>query len=449
MRRWLNIVFPFVDFLYIFQLEEYAAGPYLDWIKTRWWKRNFQKVGNIVWTTKAVILLILSFLIFILALASIFGFFNPFLVKLIGVAIALLIIPLLILVAAGLFWPIDFLAKQVLVQWAKKKLAKFSNCRVIAIAGSYGKSTTRFFLYHLIQTHVKAHTPEGNVNTLVGLAWDILKYVTRDTRVYLVELGEYYPGDLRRFRRLLHPEIIVLTAIGPQHIASFGSQEAVDKEFLTFLRKTQGAPQYASGDDPGIQRVLKWYQSPQLVFYRATDVDKFEVPAAFVIPHLKQNLAGALQVARHVGVPEAVLREKLSTLRPLERRLSMQEVNGVLVIDDSYNINPRSAEAALRYLATFRNRRKILVTGGIVDQGEQSVSVNEAYGQQIAATADVVVIAENVFARFLKQGLARAKRKIEVWLSPHPKKTPEILQSLIRNGDVVLVQNELPDLYWH
>lgn len=454
LRKIINILFPFVDYLYILQLEEYNIISYLQWINNRIFKRNFQKVGKIVWTKKATVIFIVSIILYIFVVGILMIFSSSsiiyklfFLIIIIGCTI-----PLLIALSTTILYPIDWFLKYCLINRAKSKLNKLNQSKIIVIAGSYGKTTTRSFIYQILQGKFKIHTTKDNINTIVGLAKDIIDNINSNTSIYLVEIGEYRKGDFKKFLEFLpRPQIAILTAVGPQHISTFHSQENVDEEFVAFLKLTEQSIQYVNEDNVGVKRVINHLVDNNPILYTKSNSQpyfNFFHPEILKNPNAMQSAAVAIMIAEHFGLNSKEIGETLTKLELPERRLKLRKSGSFSIIDDSYNINPDSADSALSYLSTFEGR-KIIITGGIVDQGKHFAQRNVEFGEKIAKIADIVVIAKNNFSNLVKKGVGQIKSKIKIIESPDPKETPKILRSILQPNDTILIQNELPDLYWH
>ncbi len=445
MKKVLNNLFPFVDFVYILQLEEYSCKEYCKWIKKRFFKRGFQKVGKINWTPRAKASLLLSVSFFFTAIFLMF-YFDPFLInRFIFTGLFTVLIPLFVLDAALVLAPIDFVYKFFLIRKAKKKLIE-TRCKVVAIAGSYGKSTIRHFSNLILSEKFNVQTPIENHNTIVSISDDILGSLDKNTEIYLVELGEYHKRDFEKFVKLLNPEIVVLTSVGPQHLHTFGTQEDIDNEFISLLELTKKKTQFLNRDNIGVNRVIVGYDgSPK--FFSSKDVNLTIDKNWQKNESFRQNIAGAIILAKNLGMDHKEIMAVVQNIEPLERRMEEQVQGDIKIIDDTYNINPDSAKSALEYLKKQKGR-KVLVTGGIVDQGDFEESSNVEFGRQIAAVADVVIIAKNTLHRFIKRGIKESGFKILVYESSSPEKTPELLGRILKSRDVVLIQNELPDTYW-
>ncbi len=445
----IHALFPFVDFLYILQLEDYNSRGYWHWIQTRLFKRGFQKVDQIKWTKKAQILLLISFLLYFIFIISISGLFANFWWLILNLIIFSSLIPHLILSANLIFSLADIPLKKRIILQAQNRLKNLKNCTVVAIIGSQGKTTTRHFLCQIIEGTKTCHNPPENNNVALSMARDILSNLNTKTEVYVVEFGELYKGDLTYLFRFLQPKIIVLTSVSSQHIAQFGSQKNIDNEFASILKIAGKSIIVANQSDDGVKRVIgqcdakvDWYDEKVLDI-----LPKSEWPSMLAIPHLRSNASAAYTAAMALGIDREHLRNQLTKLEPTDRRLKMTKRGDITIIDDSYNISPDSALEALRVLDKYRGRR-VLVTGGIVDQGADEAHANVVFGQQIAKVADVAIVAQNILAPHVEKGLRDVKETINLIKSSHPDKTPAILQRTLKPGDTVLIQNELPDTYW-
>ena len=449
----VSLFFPFVDFLYILQLEEYDFRQFFKWIRNKWWKRNFQKVGQVIWTKKLIILFAIAVILYLVSIIISFKILNFWYLKIIGLILVTIFIPLHVILAALIFLPVDIFIKRRIINKARQKLGGLSKCIIITIAGSHGKSTTRFFLFQILQNKYNVHTPDGNINTFFGLAQDILKNLNEETEVYVVEFGESRHGDFKKFFKLISRQTIaVLTAVGSQHLSLFGSQDAIDQEFLFFLNLTKAERILVNDDNEGVRRVAKMCNRG-VEKYSNEDVFSFlsqeSLPDSLKIEHIRQNAGAAVKIAKILNIETKTIKERLYKLETFERRVKLTKVNDILIIDDSYNINPESARAALEYLSTFYDKRKILITGGIVEQGEYSLLKNLEYGIQISKIVDVAIVANNNFVNPVCQGIKKSEKKLQIIISKHPAETQQILQRILKANDVILIQNELPDLYWN
>lgn len=439
--RAVNWFFPLADFLHIYQLEEYDNKSFLKWFLPRIYKRNFQKVGELAWTQKAKLLYLLSLFLIFLPSVSIFitGQNLPF--SLMAFVINCFITPFWLVIVKTLIFPLEFFLKSRNIVRAKKKLSGVGGLRVIAVSGSVGKTTARYFITELLKTKYKTFTTSGNINTVLGIANQINSRMPNDTEVFIMELGEYRPGDLLKICKLATPEVLVYTKIGGQHLEKFGSQKAINQEFLS-LKDLGSIKQIFVAKNNILRGELRGNNVKTVASGTYSKLNKLKAKS------FKENLDLAVAVAQYMGISKSAIETILPTLAPLPQRLTTTIRNGITIIDDSYNISLESASNAFDFVRSHKGR-KVLVAGGIVDQGEKSEEENKKFGTMAAKIFDVVLVAENNYFGAVTEGIKEAKTETEIINSSNPMLTTSLLSGLLKKGDVVLVQNELPEVYWH
>ena len=161
------------------------------------------------------------------------------------------------------------------------------------------------------------------------------------------------------------------------------------------------------------------------------------------------NLLAAAAVARDLGSTPAQIARALRRVAPPKHRLEpiVNEAGGIVVIDDSYNSNPIGAAAALKVLQAHEAGRRILVTPGMVELGPQEAEENRRLGELAAAVCDVCLLsgplAEHIRAGLLDGGLDESR----IIVAPDGPSLHAELTKLSRRGDVILFENDLPDVY--
>jgi UDP-N-acetylmuramoyl-tripeptide--D-alanyl-D-alanine ligase len=138
----------------------------------------------------------------------------------------------------------------------------------------------------------------------------------------------------------------------------------------------------------------------------------------------------------------------VSKTKPYQHRLQPYELNGAWVIDDTYNGNLEGIKAGTALLRDLKAKRKIYVTPGLVDQGEENERVHIEVGKAIAqAKPDLVVLMKNSVTSYIKKGLKKGEYKGEVQVKDDPLDFYVNLKHLVASGDLVLMQNDWPDNY--
>jgi UDP-N-acetylmuramoyl-tripeptide--D-alanyl-D-alanine ligase len=342
-----------------------------------------------------------------------------------------------------------------------------SGLTVIGVTGSSGKTTTKDLLAGLTARLGPTVAPAGSLNNELGHPYTVLR-AGPATRFLVLELGARGSGHIRHLCRVAPPRIGVVLNVGVAHLGGFGSVAAIaaaKAELVAAL--PAGGLAVLNADDPRVAamaaqtraRVVTVGESPGAGL-RATGVtlDRRGRPAyTLVAPEgsapVRLGLTGAHQVGntlavaavgRELGLTPAALATALAELRPVSpRRMDVfDRPDGVTVIDDSYNANPASAEAALRALVALgTGRRTVAVLGYLAELGEYERVGHERVGGLAAALGvdRLVVVGEP--ASPIHRGAGRQRQwKGESVLVADQAAAVAVLRRELRPGDVVLVK---------
>ncbi len=441
-------IFPFFDFLYVLQLEEYYPLNYFRRLPRFFFRRNLENHDRLNWTfrTKLTFLLALAiFLIFLLPALS----FRSFLFAAILLAVSALLIP----VWVGLANAILDIPSRILKARLRNKARDLARsaapeAKIIAVAGSFGKTTTKNFIYQLIRFNYRVQMVEGNINTPTGIAQWLLKNLDRKAEVILVEMDAYEIGEIAKSCAILPPNIAVLTNVGDQHLIRFGDRRNMAEALLETIRFSKNGaaavvPTAVCRDLDVLGVVLpagrELHAIPDEPEYLGAKVSDFENS-----PN-RHSLALALKVAELLKIPESFVRDTARNLNVPARRHQFQEKDGYALIDDSYNISLATAKygvASARSLADKLGLKLVVVTGGIPESGPGS---NREYGAVLARVADHLVLMRTVFEPELAAGLGEKKHLLARGLAD----AWEVVRKNFRSGEVlVLLQPELTDLHY-
>lgn len=346
---------------------------------------------------------------------------------------------------------------------------------VIGVAGSYGKTSTKTILAQILSSAYPTLATPRSFNTPMGLCRVIREQLQPTHRFFVAELGAYQRGEIRQLAQLVHPTIGILTAVGPEHLERFGSMENVIKaefEIIEALPKSGLAivngydpiccdlaqrarcpAQTVGGDDPS--QAILWADEIALTSsglrfqLRHRDGRQAEVSTQLLGRHNVVNILMASAAALHCGLAFEALPAAIGRLEPVEHRLQLvANENGVVVIDDTYNSNPRGAQAALETLASFSGGRRYLVTPGMVELADLQDSAHREFGRQAAAVCDGVILIGPRRTRAIAEGLGAAGfAQDRLHITGSLAEATERLKVLLQRGDAVLFENDLPDNY--
>ena len=391
----------------------------------------------------------------------------------------------IILAISALSWVVVFLSLFLLMPVEKSINARYRNeaikilrskpdLKVVGITGSYGKTSTKHYLHRILSEHYETLMTPGSYNTPMGVIRTVREMMKPYTEVFICEMGAKQKGDIREICDIVNPQIGIITAVGPMHLETFKSIEnvqatkfeladalpddglvVVNNDFAYCANrpvKNTGVVRYASSNPEGADYVARniRYDSEGTDFtVEGPDGRSMDFHTRLVGECNVSNLLAAIIVALHLGVPENKIRYAVGQIAQVEHRLSMARTpGGVTIIDDAFNSNPSGAKMAVDVLAQFKEGQRIIVTPGMIELGERQYELNRALGQYIGENVDLAIIVGEYNRDSLEEGLKESPLKKEsIHLVDTFKEAQSVLAAILKPGDTVLYENDLPDSF--
>jgi UDP-N-acetylmuramoyl-tripeptide--D-alanyl-D-alanine ligase len=280
---------------------------------------------------------------------------------------------------------------------ARNKLAEV-NPEVIAVTGSYGKTTTKEAIFKVLSKKYPVFRTKGNLNTPLGVSMEVVNNLRSRHRVLVAEVGMDRAGEIRETCSIVRPRIAVITAIGEMHLEKLGTLEKIRRakaEILEFLPRDGVA--VLNSDDPNVVKTAKvfpgrkvWYGFSKSSQVRLDTLPKFKIK--LLGKASISNALAAAAVGKVMGLPESGIVRSLAGLRPEKGRLFLiRGKKGVTVIDDTYNAGPRSTVNALDALSGLPAKRRIAILGDMLELGRLENPAHEQVISAAAQSADIVV----------------------------------------------------------
>lgn len=505
-----SAIVDYSDFCYIWQLKEYRWDRMKDFFSTKqgqdFWKRYILLWRSLVaiiiffWPINSI-LVVKYFLIGIFSAEFIKNIFLARRRKLrrpIFTKKAIIITGFSIIVEGSLFliakdWALLFLliilrpiiisfatlvlnqptklAKKYYIKKATSKMLLYKNkLRVIGITGSYGKTSVKTFLSHILGKKYNVASTPKNINTEIGIAKFILKSNFKNVDIFIVEMGAYRKGEIKLISDMVKPEIGILTAITEQHLSLFGDikqTQSAKYELLRSLPKNGLA--VVNLDNPYCREYIDDLDCQVLTFgidseFSPTcliqdiitnkdgvvcsgiiDKKEWQISTPIIGEHNATNFAPCILVAHYLGMTNEEIVEQCKTLESPERTLKIYKYGKSTILDDSYNANLNGFCAALDALSAFPvGKTKVVITRGIPELGLKSDEIHEKIGEEIAYSADMLVIINRDFEAPLRRGVGN-KYNTEVILIEDQNKLLEFAKSLKNKDTVILLENRLPE----
>lgn len=420
-------------------------------------------------TAKTFSLLLLS-----LASAGILLFF--FLLAPFSSLQVLLLIDCIILYVIS-FWvaiekPFSFLAKQRLVWKAQKRRKALSHFVAVGITGSFGKTSTKEFLAEILAHRFKVARTMQHQNTEVGASRAILG-MPEYTQVFVAEMAAYRKGDIAEISAVVEPTIGILTGIGSQHLALFGSQKIiVETKFELASALPQEGTLIVNLDSPLVKARIRHpdfklkTKNLQLIAYslhdkdahvHASDINEtlrglgFTVHAALpggkeaketmhvtlLGRHSISNLLAATACALGLGMTLKEIAVAMPSLKAFPRTLEPKPgPNGSLVIDDTYNASLEGALAALHVLSLAKGKKIVILTS-LIELGKRALPAHRNLGEALAGVADQIIVTDRRHEKELKS-------KKTFFVTDPKNIIEEIDRNRLNINDVILLEGRIP-----
>ena len=378
-----------------------------------------------------------------------------------GLAAALT--PVLVDGAMALTAPLERRLAEPWIAAARARLAEVAPA-VVAVTGSYGKTTTKGYIAHLVAgTRSVVPTP-ASFNNRAGLARAVNENLTPGTEVFVAEMGTYGRGEIAELCSWCPPDVGVICAIGPVHLERMGTEEGIVEAKAELLERARVA--VLNVDHPLLADLARRRKAAgqRVVSCSGTrrDADVAVVDGEVLVggnrigtlpPQMgaaPTNVACAVAAALELGVGEAAAAERLSGLPGPPHRLSVSRgLTGATVLDDTYNATPAGAAAALAALGRHSSPggRAVVVTPGMVELGPVQFEENRRFAAAADACATHLVIVGHTNRRALLAGAGDGSRGAEVVLAETREQAVAWVRSHVGDGDTVLYENDLPDHY--
>jgi len=465
--------------IYLLQLENYNLKRFA---KIFW--RGFKKQRQeLIWTAKLKVVVLLALIIqFILAIAggwSVYLLIQSVAGNVVFVLVILYILSLLfglwLIIATVIVSPLDYILKQRIISKAKQKIKNFPDLKIIGITGSYGKTTMKETVATILSQKYKVLASAENKNTPLGISRLILDKLDESVNILIIEMGAYQRGDIKNLCDITKPNVAILTGINESHLERFGSiANTISAKFEIVANSTTDVEIILNVDDSLVMKNYQQHVSNKKVsFYSASnnqpakykisnqnfftdgsgisfDLDGFNnLKVSLLGEYILGTIMAVVIIAEKLGLTKDEIKAGINKIKPIEHRLQLiKGSNDILVIDDSYNGNPAGAQAAIKTLAKFKNKRKIYVTPGLVEAGDKIKELHYNIGKQLSGVADKVILIKNSVTAYIKDGLVENNFKEEnIIFFDSAQEAHNSMGKITKAGDVVLFQNDWPDCY--
>lgn len=378
-----------------------------------------------------------------------------------------------VIIANVLLMPVQHYIDSGYRKEAERIIASMPELKIIGITGSYGKTSTKHFLYAILSEQYSTVMTPGNFNTTLGVIRTIREHLKPYTEVFIVEMGAKQNNDIKDICDLVHPQSGIITAVGPQHLESFKTLENVrDTKFeLADSLPPRGLivlnndfPMIAGREVLNCRAVRYTLHDDVPADYHVTDIEYTTQGTSFTIRKSGEailqlhaqllgaanisDLAAAAIIAMEMGMDHKQIRYAVERIMPVEHRLSIKHTaSGITLLDDAYNSNPVGSAMALDVLSQMCSGRRIVITPGMIELGEDQERLNKEFGHKIASSVDIAVIVGKYNRDAIIAGIGEGDGNPEVVIVDTFAQGQQHLTQIMHRGDTILYENDLPDTF--
>ncbi|MCH5197717.1 MAG: UDP-N-acetylmuramoyl-tripeptide--D-alanyl-D-alanine ligase [Oscillospiraceae bacterium] len=353
---------------------------------------------------------------------------------------------------------------------AKRMLNACPDLQTIGITGSYGKTGVKFYLYTILRAWIDTLVTPESYNTPMGIVKTVRGSLKSIHKIFLCEMGAKWVGDIKELCDIVRPKHGIITALGDQHLESFGSvQNIIKTKYELADALPENGRLYVNWDNERIRqnppkRKFIKYGTLEDCDYRAFDIKAGASGTSFKVSspdgsvtqfetkllgiHNVVNITGAVAAANGFGMPLDEMRLYVRRIEAVPHRMQLIDKGQYTIIDDAFNSNPAGCEAALNTLKSMDGMR-ILVTPGMVELGEKEYELNKTFGKQAAGACDKIVLIGAKQTEAIRDGVLEAGfNKNDLWTEEDFSAAMQKIYAYpSEKKKVILLENDLPDNY--
>ena len=456
---WFDYLFLISLLIYLFELVVFLKGILLKSVK----KPKF--------TFKILFLSIISFGVVVLFLLS-NSPFNP--MKLLAFDV---LIPIIISIIVLVFQPFFVLLRNGKLRKARNKMRKVksvSGLKVIAITGSYGKTSTKEFLTTILSKKFKVLSTKEHQNSEVGVANCILDELKPSHQIFIAEVGAYNKGKVKEVCSMVKPNFGIVTGVNEQHLALFGSLDNLlsaegGRELATALPKD--GILFVNGENKYCLKLYKNFNGNKKIYSLSNKIidsdiwsdsvainknsisflaiDKSGEMAHFDVKVLGgqnvQNLLGAILIAKELGMSFGEISKVCKDIIEEQAGMTIKlGKHGINIVDSSYSSNPDGVFADLDYLKILSGK-KVIIMPCLIEIGKKSAEIHEKIGRKIGEICDLAIITSKDKFMEIRYGAMQAgMSERDIVLCDSPQDIYSMITIFCKSGDSILLEGRVP-----
>ena len=448
--------------VYLWQLKEYRLDRFwseygfLGKLLHFWAFSGGRKFHRPVFTLKALAIYVISLLavlagIYAVLRISIFSEIGSAWIIIAGLIALYVLVPTIVFLIIAIFQLPIIIAKFFIFKMAAARVAENKDLIIVGITGSYGKTSTKEFLAQILEKKFEVIKTPKNINTEIGIAKFILQNLIPalslerrgGKEVFIVEMGAYKKGEIKRICDIVKPKIGIITGINEQHLSLFGSfQNIIDTKYELIEGLPEDGFALFNGENEYCLEMAEKWKGDKVIYKTSPQPSPWKGEGKISLPkHYLLNLAGAVEIARYLGMGEEEIKQATEQIKLTDRMIkTFIGKNRALIIDDSYSANPSGVLAGLDYLAEQKQARKIIIMPCLIELGSAAKEIHQKIGQKINAVCDLAIITTKDYFDIIK-----AEVGDKAILAAAPEKAIELVKDKLNSDVAVLVEGRVAE----
>lgn len=357
---------------------------------------------------------------------------------------------------------------------AARILSQMPDMKIVGITGSYGKTSTKHYLNRILSEKYDVLMTPGSYNTPMGVIRTIREMLKPYNNLFIVEMGAKNIGDIKEICDLVHPQMGIITAVGPQHLESFKTIENVQRTKFEladalpadgYVVVNNDFPYIANREIRNVAHSRYAVSHTDNADYRAENIEYSPLGTSFTIVGNDgtsidlqtrlvgecniSNLLAAVIVALKLQVPVDKIRYAVSKIEQVEHRLNMKRTpGGITIIDDAFNSNPDGSRMALDVISRMTQGKRIVITPGMIELGDKQHEYNLAFGKHMASSCDLAIVVGKYNREAIVEGLKQGGMPADAIVAVDSFAEAQTrMLATAKPGDTVLYENDLPDTF--
>lgn len=455
-----ELLFPIKLDLTILQLEEYQYLRFVSWIARHFFVRHISLKKSLVYTFKIKQIIFIYSLLGV-GLFGLIAFFSQSILLSLIFCLVWITQPYIGLgVALLLIKPYEIINRYLVIERTRKKVLSMKNLKVIAVTGSYGKTSTKEILYQLLKGKFKVlRTPES-YNTVFGIAKVVDLELDKIYDYFICEMAAYTPGEIKTLCYMVPPTYGIITGITSQHLERFKSLTNIIKaKFELFDAVGDKNNLVINTDNDHIKEELEKRKQKIKGLIKTSDVNFKRGVMAFSISDGEKkyktqtqlfgtsqikNIALASTMANKLGVPLEQIAKKIPKITPFSSRAVLRKFENGYLVDNTYSSNIESFKENVE-TAKLLSGSKAIVTPGIVELGRDGVRIHEVLGEVSQHSFDhAVLVGKNERTKAFAKKFGENKCS---FINDNREEYFETIQKLKEKYSWIFLENDVTENY--